>query len=118
MVEFALVVPILIILAFGVVDFGRLAFTKINLNDSVQEGSIYASTHPGDTSDIQDRVVGSVDSPAIVKSSVVITCPGDKLKVAVSHSMTTIVPLLLPDTFTLTAEVTTDLFTSDMCVES
>ena len=118
MVEFAFVAPILIVLLFGVVDFGRLAFTKINLNDAVQEGSIYASTHPGDTSDIQDRVVGSVDSPQIVKSTVVITCPSDKLKVAVTHQMTTIVPLILPDTFTLTAEVTTDLFTDSSCAAS
>jgi Flp pilus assembly protein TadG len=118
LIEFALVAPILIVLLFGVVDFGRLAFTKIDLNDAVQEGSIYASTHPGDTSDIQDRVVGGVDSPAIVKPTVVITCPGDKLKVTVTHSMTTIVPLLLPDTFTLTAEVTTDVFTDGSCVAS
>ena len=117
-VEFAIVLPLLIMLVFGVIDFGRLAFTQITLNDAVQEGSIYASTHPGETSNIQDRVVGGVDSPQIVKSTVVITCPSDKLKVAVTHQMTTIVPLILPDTFTLTAEVTTDLFTDSSCVAS
>ena len=117
-IEFAIVAPLLIILLFGVVDFGRLAFTQINLNDAVQEGSIYASTHPGDTSDIKDRVVGGVDSPAIVKSTVVITCPGDKLKITVSHAMATFMPLLLPDTFTLTADVTTDLFADSSCVAS
>lgn len=118
MIEFAIVLPLLIMLLFGVIDFGRLAFTQINLNDAVQEGSIYASTHPGETSNIQDRVVGGVDSPQIVKSKVVITCPPGKLKVSVSHDLTTFMPLILPDTFTLTADVTTDLFTSDNCVES
>ncbi len=118
MVELAIVLPLLIILLFGIVDFGRLAFTQINLNDAVQEGSIYASTHPDEWSNIQDRVVEGVDSPQIAKSLVVITCPGDKLTITVTHPVDTFMPLLLPDVFTLEADVTTDLFTDLACVAS
>ncbi len=38
-VEFALIAPILIILLFGIVDFGRLIFVYATLNQAVNEGA-------------------------------------------------------------------------------
>ena len=38
-VEFALVLPILLLLIFGIVDFGRLYFTQITLTDAAREGA-------------------------------------------------------------------------------
>lgn len=118
LVEFALVLPVLLILLFGVIDFGRLAFTQINLNEAVQEGSIYASTHPNDPSGSIIRVVGSVDSPTIAAGTVSVSCEGDVIKVSIAHPVTTITPLLLPDTVTLTASVVTDRFSEVSCVAS
>lgn len=115
MIEFALVLPVLLMLLLGVIDFGRLAFTQINLNEAVQEGSIYASTHPADTSGSILRVVGSVDSPAIASDSVKIECSGDVITVSVAHTVTTITPLLLPDKVTLTANVLTERFSDTTC---
>jgi Flp pilus assembly protein TadG len=37
-VEFALVLPILLVLVFGIIDFGRLYFTQITLTDAAREG--------------------------------------------------------------------------------
>jgi TadE-like protein len=39
MVEFALIAPILLILVFGIVDFGRAIYTYTTLNQAVNEGA-------------------------------------------------------------------------------
>jgi hypothetical protein len=39
MVEFALIAPLLIILVFGIVDFGRLVYVYATLNQAVNEGA-------------------------------------------------------------------------------
>jgi hypothetical protein len=39
MVEFALIAPILILLLFGVIDFGRLIYVYATLNQAVNEGA-------------------------------------------------------------------------------
>jgi Flp pilus assembly protein TadG len=42
-VEFGLVVPILLLLVFGIVDFGRAYFTMNNLAAAVREGARYGA---------------------------------------------------------------------------
>ena len=37
-VEFALVLPLLLLLVLGIIDFGRLYFTQITLTDAAREG--------------------------------------------------------------------------------
>src|SRR5207248_2617717 len=39
MVEFSLIAPILIVLLFGIVDFGRLIYTYATLNQAANEGA-------------------------------------------------------------------------------
>ena len=39
LVEFAIVAPILLVLLFGVVDFGRVIYTYVTLNQAVNEGA-------------------------------------------------------------------------------
>jgi len=44
LVEFAIVLPILLLFVFGIVDFGRALFTANNLTAAVREGARLAST--------------------------------------------------------------------------
>ncbi len=44
MVEFAIVLPILLLLVFGIIDFGRALYTLNNLTAAVREGARLAST--------------------------------------------------------------------------
>lgn len=44
-VEFALVIPILILLIFGMMDFGWLFFNKLQINNASREGARYAAIH-------------------------------------------------------------------------
>jgi Flp pilus assembly protein TadG len=43
-VEFALIVPIFLLLVFGVMDFGRLLFVQENVQQAINLGARYAST--------------------------------------------------------------------------
>lgn len=44
MVEFAIVLPLLLIVVFGIIDFGRALYTANNLTAAVREGARLAST--------------------------------------------------------------------------
>ena len=56
-VEFALVLPIIIMLMLGLLDFGRAFFTLVALHDAADEGASYASIRPNDVTGIQQRAV-------------------------------------------------------------
>ncbi|MBN2392125.1 MAG: pilus assembly protein [Anaerolineae bacterium] len=56
-IEFALVLPIIIMLMLGLLDFGRAFFTLIALDDAADEGASYASIRPNDVDGIQQRTV-------------------------------------------------------------
>jgi Flp pilus assembly protein TadG len=43
-VEFALIVPIFLLLVFGVMDFGRMLFVQENVQQAINLGARYAST--------------------------------------------------------------------------
>lgn len=49
-VEFALIVPILLLLIMGTLDFGRVFYVKIALQSAAREGAYYVSYNTGDKS--------------------------------------------------------------------
>ena len=55
-VEFALVLPFLAVLALGTVDLGRAYQLKNRLTNAAREGAVYGQFHPCDTSAIQASV--------------------------------------------------------------
>lgn len=44
MVEFAIVAPLFFLLVFALIDYGRLFFTQMEVEEAVQEAGRYAST--------------------------------------------------------------------------
>ena len=46
LVEFALALPVLLILLLGVLDFGRLYFTFVAIRNAAGEGALYAAIQP------------------------------------------------------------------------
>jgi Flp pilus assembly protein TadG len=115
MIEMAVLFPLLAILVFGIVDVGRLLYTQITLNEAVQEGSIYAGFNPTDPAGARQRVIESVDKPQLALANVAVECPGAAVRVRVSHDMDPITPFLTPAVVTLTAEATSDIFSTDPC---
>jgi Flp pilus assembly protein TadG len=52
MVEFTLVLPMLLLILLGAVDFGRVFFTYIDVNNAAREGAAYAALDPNNTNAI------------------------------------------------------------------
>ena len=50
LLEFALVLPFLIIIIFGVLDLGRIFWVSISLTNAAREGARYITMHPDDVS--------------------------------------------------------------------
>ncbi len=63
LVEFALTFTFLLFVLSGVIDFGRVFFTLISLNDAAQEGAMFGSMKPDALADIVERVRTSSSDP-------------------------------------------------------
>ena len=86
-VEFALVMPILALIIFGIIDFGRAFYTVNNIISAVREGARYGAilTAPMSTTgqqEIRDRV-RSVSQPfggdSLRDEQILIEFPGGEL---------------------------------------
>ena len=62
--EFALVLPILVLVLFGVLDLGRVFFATISLTNAAREGVRYLTLHPGDV----DNEFGGAISTTITEA--------------------------------------------------
>jgi Flp pilus assembly protein TadG len=45
-IEFAIVLPVLVTIVLGCVDFGRFAYTEIDVTNAARVGAEFASLHP------------------------------------------------------------------------
>jgi Flp pilus assembly protein TadG len=100
-VEFGLIVPILFLLVFGIVDFGRAYFTMNNLAAAVREGARYGAVREnpaGDADLIKQRVVNfsyTFGGTPLPKSNVAVTVnPDTTLTVTATYTFRTITPLV------------------------
>ncbi len=62
LVEFALLLPILLVLILGVMDFGRMFYTKMILTNAAREGANYLAYFPEDANN------GYVDTFAAISN--------------------------------------------------
>jgi Flp pilus assembly protein TadG len=129
-IEFAIVVPILILTMIGVVDFGVGYYRKMQVQDAAQIGAQYAMRHGFDTAAIQNAIAnatsftGITASPApteycgcpsssgVAAVSCTATCtggttPGTYMTVSAQGTYTTILPYpLIDSSFTFNAQST------------
>lgn len=61
--EFALVAPVLVLIAAAIADFGLLATRSAALAGATRIGAEYARSYPLDTVGIQRAIQGAVESP-------------------------------------------------------
>ena len=94
-VEFALLLPLLLLLVFGIIDFGRALNAQITLTQAAREGArVAALGQSGVTSRAQAAAIGLKG----VAVSVVTACPAGSLPgtdavVKVSYSFSFITPV-------------------------
>jgi Flp pilus assembly protein TadG len=99
LVEFALVLPFLAILAFGTIDLGRAYQLRNRVTNAAREGAFYGQFHPCDTTGIQqaaddeDPGLSTISGYSVTSTS---PCPasGSDLTVTVSANMTILAPLV------------------------
>ena len=48
LVEMAVLLPLLLVLIIGAIEFGRLFFTRVVVTNAAREGAYYLATHPSD----------------------------------------------------------------------
>jgi Flp pilus assembly protein TadG len=65
LVEFALCLPVLVLIFIGVFDLGRAFNAYIIITNSAREGAFYASMHPTDTTGIRARAVAEAQASGI-----------------------------------------------------
>jgi Flp pilus assembly protein TadG len=122
LVEFALVLPLLLVLALGAVDLGRGLISLMELEQAAQEGALYGSFAPTDPNAIETRVrtsaTGIVPLADTAAVDVQVTCPTGKVGVEVGYTLPLITPLLGPllgDDFALRAQSIGTNFTDAAC---
>ena len=84
LVEFAIIFPVLIILLFGMIDFGRAFFTRNNLVAAAREGARYGAVLPNACAGAwpdsirarTSRYVTTIGGRAPTAAQLVVTTPG------------------------------------------
>jgi Flp pilus assembly protein TadG len=122
LVEFALVVPVLLILVLGIVDFGWALRSWITVTNSAREGA-HIGAVGASCEDIQQSTVGASAGLLTAGDVSVENCqgePGTSVVVTVTHDYSFVTPLgtlvttfsggALPSTITMTSS-------SDMRIE-
>ena len=56
LIEFAIILPVLAILVFGIIDLGRAAYYFSALQNAAREGARYAIVNPDNTTGVVNRV--------------------------------------------------------------
>lgn len=106
--EFALVLPLLILLVFGIYEFGRGYNAKITLTHAAREGVRDYSIN-GDASAAQTTAVNAAPALSGVSASVIDTCsgsPGDTATMRVSVSLPYDIPLFRSGTWSIQEDAT------------
>ena len=100
LVEFALALPVVIMLMLGVLDFGRAFYIQLALRDAADEGATYAAISPNDDAGIRARVADAATALFTVEvSALSIQRPanvaeGEPITVRVDHVLTLYTPFV------------------------
>ncbi|WP_084327823.1 TadE/TadG family type IV pilus assembly protein [Intrasporangium oryzae] len=83
-IEFALVLPLLLLAIAGIIDFGRAFFTQISLTNAAREAVRAAVVSSPSTTDIQNRAQAASPGLTVTTSASLCTAPGTNASVTVS----------------------------------
>ncbi len=106
LIEFALVVPLLMLILFGVLDLGRAFYASITIANAAREGARYAMFYPGDTVGIRTATEreaqnSGVDLTDPAKATIDVGCPlgcgrGLPIRVTVTYEFQLILTMVIP----------------------
>lgn len=100
LLEFAIILPVLLIIVAGVLDIGRLYFAYVAVTDAASEGVAYAANHPTNETLVVARARDASNITAD-ESHIEFQCPtcpavgsGDPVTVTVTYSFTLATPII------------------------
>jgi Flp pilus assembly protein TadG len=93
LVEFAVSVPILMLVFMTIVDGGRVLFTYTALEDAAQEGAMFAAHEPAPTNPIKARVKSSSNHPEVRDATVTVACTSATVAVTAVYDLPVLTPL-------------------------
>lgn len=106
-VEIALLLPLLMLMLLGLLDFGRVYYVVVSLNDAAQEGAAYAAARPSDFAGISARAANATSGLVTIRQEDVMVSidspnpsPGDPVIVTVYYDFkfyTPIATLFFPE---------------------
>lgn len=109
-IEFALLLPVMLLILGGIIDFGRAFFTQITVTNAAREGARAAIGSSATAGDVQTRATAAAPGlPGLTTSAVLCGSPGSAAQVTATTPFTWPVldPLIpgntFPDTLSSTA---------------
>ena len=111
MVEFALVLPLLLILLCGIIDFGWLYYNQITLNNAAREGARYAVIYYDPVSDWKSAAESRMLSSMVGVSSAA-AIVSDPIEQRITASVTATPRILTGFTSTILGKQTVELHAS------
>ena len=105
-VEFALLLPVLLLILFGILDLGRLFHAAITVANAAREGARFGMEHPTEIGNIEAAVIGEaagtgIDLSDAALSEIAVSCPlgggcgsGAPIRVDVSYNVQLILPAI------------------------
>ena len=103
LVELAISIVILIYLLAGAVEFGLAFFQYVQLRDAAQEGALYGSMNPSDTTNVELRVRNASTSPVnlldtstveVIQTIIGSACEGNGIQVTVKFKHKIFMPFI------------------------
>ena len=88
LVEFALLIPVLIIIVMGIIEFGRLWMTMVTLSGAAREGVRVAAVTAPDQALVEAAVDRVLDAADISGATITISGPSAENEVTVSVEIT------------------------------
>jgi len=96
-VEFVLVLPVLLIILFSIIDFGRMLHAKLQLAEAAREGARAAALQTGeDAINTVDTLVGGMKdsmTPYVIVSCGEHPAPGQDATVTLNYRFEFVTPL-------------------------
>lgn len=84
MVEFALVLPVLVVILFGTIEFGRLWETMNVMTSAAREGVRVAATTAPDANQVQNAALNILNAANVNNATITVAGPDGNLNVTVT----------------------------------
>ena len=106
MVEMAILLPLLLLLVFGIIEFGRLYNNQVTLTHSAREGiRYYAITQDAPAAETRAQQAASPTlNPALMTFTTSVCDPGEPATMTISYPFQLRIPFFGNNNITIVAE--------------